>query len=115
MREDQREYKGSLIVIASYTPKDGKEDGMKEVLKDHMPILRKEGLITDFPAIVLKSKNGDYIEIFEWKSGEAIAKAHESENVKALWKRFEEVCTYTNLSDIEECKNLFASFIPVKL
>lgn len=115
MRENQAKYKGSLVVIASYKPKDGKEEGMKEVLRDHIPILRKEGLITDFLAIVLKSMNGDYIEIFEWKSGEAIAKAHENENVLKLWKRFEEVCTYTNLSNIEECKSLFASFIPVKL
>ena len=115
MREDQSNYTGTLIVIVSYTPKAGKEEGMKEVLRDHIPVLRKEGLITEYPCTILKSKNGDYIEIFEWKSGEAIAKAHESENVKELWKRFEEVCTYTNLSDIEECKGLFASFIPVKL
>ncbi len=115
MRENQIDYNGSLIVIASYRPKDGKEEGMKEVLRDHMPVLRKEGLITDFPAIVLKAKDGSYIEIFEWKSQEAINQAHHSENVLALWKRFEEVCTYINLSDIEECKNLFADFVPVKL
>jgi len=115
MSENQPDNKGSLIVIASYKPKVGKEEGMKEVLRDHMPILRKENLITDFPAIVLKAKDGSYIEIFEWKSKEAIDKAHHNGNVKALWKRFEEICTYINLSDIEECKNLFAAFEPVKL
>lgn len=115
MREERSDYKGSLIVIASYKPREGKDEGMKEVLRDHMPILRKEGLITDFPAIVLKAIDGSFIEIFEWKSQEAINQAHHSENVLALWKRFDEVCTYVKLSDIEECKNLFASFEPVKL
>ncbi len=115
MREERPDYNGSLIVIASYKPREGKEEGMKEVLKDHMPILRKEGLITDFPVIVLKANDGSYLEIFEWKSQEAINQAHQSKNVLALWKRFDEVCTYVKLSDIEECKNLFASFEPVKL
>ncbi len=115
MREERSDYNGSLIVIASYKPREGKDEGMKEVLRNHMPILRNEGLITDFPAIVLKANDGSYIEIFEWKTQEAINQAHQSENVLALWKRFEEVCTYINLSDIEERKNLFASFQPVKL
>ena len=115
MREEQAAYKGSLIVIASYKPKNGKEEGMKEVLRDHIPILKKEDLITDFSPIVLKSKDGYYLEIFEWKSGDAIEKAHHNENVLALWKRFEEVCEYVSLMEIEECKHMFADFAPVKL
>jgi quinol monooxygenase YgiN len=115
MREGQSEYKGSLIVIASYKPKEGKEEGMKEVLRDHIPILKKEDLITDFSPIVMKSKDGYFLEIFEWKSGEAIEKAHNNESVRRLWERFEEVCTYVSLSEIEECKHMFANFEPVKL
>lgn len=115
MKEDSIKYNGSLIVIASYKPKKDMEEELKEVLRDHMPILSMEDLITDFPAIVLRAKDGSYLEIFEWKSQEAIDEAHRNDNVLALWKRFEEVCTYINLSDIEECKNLFASFEPVEL
>jgi quinol monooxygenase YgiN len=115
MKDERPGYNGSLIVIASYKPKKDMEEEMLEVLRDHMPILSMEDLITDFPAIVLKSKDGCYLEIFEWKSQEAINQAHQNENVMKLWKRFDEVCTYINLSDIEECKNLFASFEPVEL
>jgi quinol monooxygenase YgiN len=115
MSEERFTYNKTLIVIASYRPKEGKEEGMKKVLRDHMPVLRKEGLITNFPVIVLKAKDGSYLEIFEWKSQEAINEAHNNENVLALWKKFEEVCTYISLSDIEECRNVFADFKPVKL
>ncbi len=115
MEEERAGYNGSLIAIASYKPKKEMEEELLEVLRDHMPILSMEDLITDFPAIVLKSKEGYYLEIFEWKSQEAINEAHKNENVRALWKRFEEVCTYISLSDIEECKNEFASFEPVEL
>lgn len=115
MQEEEKMSNGSLIVIASYKPKDGMEEELLDVLRDHMPILSMENLITDFPAIILKSKKGIYLEIFEWKSQEAINKAHVNENILELWKRFEKVCTYINLSDIEECKGLFASFEPVEL
>jgi len=102
-----------VLVITCFKPKEGKDKELLEVVKDHMPVLRKEGLVTGRKCYVMKSKDGFILEVFEWKSPEAIDNAHKNENVLKLWKRFEEVCEYKTLSDIEESKNMFPGFEPV--
>jgi len=103
-----------IIVIACFKPKEGKEKELLEVLKDHMPVLRKEGLVTDKECIVMKSENGSILEVFEWKSQDAINHAHENSNVLDLWKRFEDACTYETLSTLDESAKMFPGFDPVK-
>ncbi len=101
------------IVIACFRPKPGKEADLLSVVKEHQPILRKEGLVTDRLPIVMRAKDGTIIEVFEWKSAEAIESAHKNPNVLAMWGRFEACCTYHPVSDILESKELFAGFDPV--
>lgn len=108
-------YRNGHIVISAYKPKPGKEDGLLEVLKTHLPILRKENLITGREGILMKAKNGTYIEVFEWKSSKAIEQAHSNEAVLEMWKKFDEVCEYSKLADLEESNGLFAGFIPVNI
>ncbi len=83
-----------VIVIACFKPKEGKESLLLEAVKEHLPILREEGLITDREGIVMRSGDGSILEVFEWKSEEAIDKAHTNESVLKLWKKFEEACEY---------------------
>ncbi|MEO8210702.1 MAG: hypothetical protein ABI840_09070 [bacterium] len=103
------------LVITCFKPKEGKDKELLEVIKDHMPVLRGEGLVTDRECYVMKSKNGSILEVFEWKSEKAIEDAHKNENVYKLWKRFEEVCEYKSLSDLEETKGPFPGFEPIDL
>ena len=103
-----------VIVIACFKPKEGKSELLLEAVKEHLPILRKEGLITDREGIVMRSKDGSIIEVFEWKSEEAINKAHTNASVLKLWEKFEEACEYIPLINIEEAKSLFPGFEPVK-
>ncbi|MBK8983820.1 MAG: hypothetical protein IPM38_16250 [Ignavibacteria bacterium] len=103
-----------IIVIACFKPKEGKEEELLEVIKDHMPVLKKEGLITERDSVVMRSGNGSILEVFEWKSQKAIDLAHENPNVLELWKRFENVCSYETLSSIEESKSMFPGFQPVE-
>lgn len=103
----------SIIVITCFKPKEGKDKELLGVIKDHIPVLNKEGLITDRVCHVMRSADGSILEVFEWKSQEAINNAHTNENVLELWKRFEEVCEYKKLSDLEESKHLFPGFEPV--
>jgi hypothetical protein len=58
----------------------------------------------------MRAADGTIVEIFEWKSQEAIASAHRNPVVGELWRQFGEVCTYEILSGIEEFRNLFAHF-----
>lgn len=103
----------SRLVITCFKPKEGKDKELLEVIKDHMPVLRAEGLVTERKCYVMKSKTGFILEVFEWKSDDAVAQAHKNENVQKLWKRFEEVCEYKTLSDLEESKTMFPSFAPI--
>src|SRR2546430_10664841 len=65
-----------VFVIAAYRPKKGKERLLRDVLKDHLPILRKERLVTDRPPYLMRAADGTFVEVFEWKSAAAIEAAH---------------------------------------
>lgn len=103
------------FVIAAYRPNKGKERELLKELKQHMPILRGEGLITDRPSSVMRAKDGTILEVFEWKSTEAVEQAHHNKAVKEMWGRFNAVCDYVTLADLEESKKLFPPFVPVEL
>jgi hypothetical protein len=59
-----------------------------------MNVLRKENLITDRKPIVMKSLEGILVEVFEWKSADAIKQAHTNPVVGNLWEDFGKVCDY---------------------
>ena len=64
------------IVIVGYKPLAGKEAALKILMKNHVARLRKQGLVSDREPILMESKSGTIIEVFGWKSKEAIASAH---------------------------------------
>jgi len=102
------------IVIAAYRPKPGQDAALLEILRDHVPYLRREGLATDRESILGRTKDGTYVEVFEWQTG-AIAKAHEDPGVRAMWQRFDEACSHVALKDLAEAQGLFAELEPVAL
>ena len=61
------------IVIVAYRPKPGKADILLAEVRDHVHLLRSEGLATDRLATVMRAKDGAIIEVFEWASPAAIA------------------------------------------
>ncbi len=99
-----------MYAIAVYRPKQGREKLLREVLKDHVPILRKEGLVTNRPPYLMRAADGTFVEVFEWKSAAAIEAAHQNPAVQAMWARFEEACTYESLVNLSESKEMFANF-----
>lgn len=101
------------ITVACYRPKPGCEDALLALIRGRLPLLRRLGLSTDRPSILMRAADGTFIEISEWLSQEAIAAAHENPTVLAMWKRFEAVCTYQKPADIAEFRQLFAHFQPI--
>lgn len=101
------------IVIVAYRPKPERYDALLALVRDHLPILRRLGLATCRPAIVLGGEDGVIIEIFEWKPG-AMATAHAHPEVLAMWERFAAVCDYVPLKDLPEATTLFAQFMPIE-
>ncbi len=103
------------FVIAAYRPRSGKEDALRRILKDHLPILRREGLATDRPPYLMRASDGTFVEVFEWKSAKAVEDAHHNANVLKMWARFEEACEYVSLTSLEETKGPFPNFDAVDL
>src|SRR5713101_875752 len=104
-----------VYAIAAHRPKKGREKLLREVLTDHLPILRKERLVTDRPPYLMRAADGTFIEVFEWKSAAAIEGAHHNSAVQAMWARFEEACTYESLVNLSESTEMFANFESVDL
>jgi quinol monooxygenase YgiN len=101
------------IVIVAYKPKPGKAEALKELMKTHVPRLRKEGLVTDRLPILMEGAEGTIIEVFEWLSADAIKAAHTNPEVLKMWDEYAEVCDYVPLNTLPEVGNLFAEFGPI--
>ena len=98
------------FVIVAYKPKPGHERGLEAVVAKHLKVLGDEGLITDHPASVMRAADGTIVEVFEWASVDAIAKAHANVAVGALWAEFGAVCDYVPLATLAEAGKMFAEF-----
>lgn len=103
---------GKMVIVA-YRPRPGKEELLLELTREHLPILRAEGLATDRPAYAMRAADGTIVEVFEWKSDEAIATAHENPRVLAMWGRYNEACEILPLASLAEAQSMFAGFEPI--
>ena len=98
------------IAVACYKPRPGCEEALAALVREHLPPLRAQGLVTARESIVMRTADGTIVEVFEWVSQEAISGAHTNPVVVELWKRFEAVCSFETPSKIPEFQNLFAHF-----
>lgn len=98
------------ISIAVYKPHAGCEAALDDLVRQHVPILRREGLVTDDPVTRMRAADGTVIEIIPWKSSAAIEQAHHNASVMQVWEKFHELCDYVPMSTIEECRGLFVGF-----
>jgi hypothetical protein len=103
------------FVIVGYTPKVGKEQQLLAAVRKHLQVLQTERLVTDKPAYVMRAGDGTIVEVFEWRSAEAIHQAHSNPAVQALWGEFGAACDYTPLSKLKETHQMFAEFDAVEL
>jgi hypothetical protein len=97
-------------VIVIYRPKKGKDAALLQLVNDHMSILKTQNLVTDRAPFIMKAADGSIIEVFEWKSADAIKQAHQNKVVQELWERFSQVCDYEIPVNIKEFQGLFSEF-----
>ncbi|MBL8227934.1 MAG: hypothetical protein JNL98_05635 [Bryobacterales bacterium] len=87
-------------VICTFRVIPGKLDDFRKLLTLHWPVLHKLGLIEDSPHLALegidKGVEGDVVEIFAWKSREAVEIAHQSPEVLAIWEPMGMLCEARN-------------------
>lgn len=103
------------FVIVAYTPKPDKERELLAAVRKHLQVLHAEGLVTERPASVMRAGDGTIVEVFEWRSAEAIHQAHTNPAVQALWAEFGAACDYTPLAKLTESHQMFAEFDAVTL
>jgi quinol monooxygenase YgiN len=102
-----------VIVIVAYRPKPGKETELLELVRNRVPTLEKENLVTDRAPTIMRALDGTIIEVSEWKSKEAIEAAHKNPNVLAMWNQFFALCDCVPLKSLAEAEEMFAGFEPV--
>ena len=100
----------SRFVIAAFKPRPGMQKALLSVVEKHWRVLRAEELVTDRPRYAMQAADGTVIEVFEWRSPEAIERAHHSPAVLALWTEFEAACEYVPVSDLAEAQHPFSEF-----
>jgi hypothetical protein len=105
---------GSTLVIVAYKPKPGKEADLLQLTREHVPMLRSEGLATDHPVTACQAKDGTIVEVFEWAPG-GIERAHTNPVVHVLWARYAVACDVVPLATLPEAATMFASFTPIAL
>jgi hypothetical protein len=105
---------GPNIVIVAYRPKSGKEADLLQLTREHVPLLRTEGLATDHPVTACQARDGTIVEVFEWAAG-GPEKAHTNPVVLKLWERYAAACEYVPLATLAESSTQFASFTPLDL
>ena len=104
----------STLSIVCYRPKSGKEDELLQLTREHVPILRAQGLATDRSVVAMRAADGTIVEVFEWESG-GIERAHTNPEVAKLWGRYNEACEFVPFASLPEAQQLFAGFEPISL
>lgn len=103
------------ISIVAFKPKLGQEAELRAVIASRLPLLRSLGLATERTNITMRSASGVIIDVSEWVDEEAIAKAHQTPEVLAMWERFDACCEFVKLDTLTESHDDFASFDAVEL
>jgi hypothetical protein len=105
---------GKTLVIVAYRPKPGKDAELLELTREHVPLLRREGLATDRPVVAARALDGTIVEVFEWTPG-GVDRAHSNPTVLKLWERYAAACEIVPLNGLAESSTMFASFAPLNL
>ena len=103
------------IVVATYLTKEGKGTEFEQLLAKHVPTLQELGFATSREPIIGRSKDGSYIEIFEWQSDDAPRRAHDHPDVAEIWEKMAAIAKFGTLSALAESAEMFPHFEPKDL
>ncbi|MEZ0228232.1 MAG: hypothetical protein ACAI25_06380 [Planctomycetota bacterium] len=107
--------KEPVVAFALYKPKPGKAKELEVLVAKHIPTLRELGLVTDRAPVLVRSTDGTLIEVFEWRSGEAIGRAHQHPKLAMVWEAMGAIAEFPPLSALPEANGRFPGFAPVNL
>ena len=85
--------KDPVTRLVLYRPKAGSFAALEALVRQHGPVLRKTGLITDDPVRVyratdVRKPDGAFlVEQFVWRDGAAAGLAHQTPEGMAVWEQ----------------------------
>ncbi len=71
---------GRFVVVA-YKPKPGKDLELLAAVKKHWSVLQSEQLVSNRQPYAMRASDGTIVEVFEWRSAEAIHQAHSNPSI----------------------------------
>jgi hypothetical protein len=104
-----------VMVIVAYRPRPGKQALLLALTHEHLGAPRAASLATERPSYAMQASDGTVIEVFEWKSKEAITAAHTRSSRAEDVGKYAEACEYVPLANVKECSDTFAEFVPIEL
>jgi len=96
------------LALAAYRPRAGKAGELFELLGENVATLRARGHVTDRPAPVVRTGDGDLLVVFEWSSEHAVDDAHVDPEVIAVWERKGQLAEYVPPSALAGSRVSFA-------
>jgi quinol monooxygenase YgiN len=103
------------FVIAAFKPKPGSEQQLAAAAEKHWRVLRAENLVSERPRYAMQAEDGTIVEVFEWRSAQAIEQAHSNPAVLALWAEFDAACDYIPVGTLAEAQHPFSEFKPLPM
>jgi len=101
---------GTVLAIATYKPKEGKDKELFELVKKHLPILHELELASKRGNFIAQSQDGTIIEVFEWTSLNAIHAAHQHPAVSDIWEKMTLIADFVPMSGLPEGQKPFPGF-----
>jgi hypothetical protein len=96
--------------IAAYKPKPDQGTALDALIARHWRVLRERDLVTERPRHAMRAADGTVVEVFEWRSAEAVERAHADPAVLALWSEFDAVCEFVPIAALPEAQRPFSEF-----
>jgi hypothetical protein len=101
-----------LMGIVAYRALEGQERRLLSLLKKQAPLLKSLGGISDC-SFLMKSVDGSFISVFEWKSMPAKRRAMMSDELMLLWDEIGAHGKMVKLSSVPECREVISNFKPL--
>jgi len=98
-----------LMGIVAFRAIEGHERKLLSLLKKQAPLLKSLGGISE-GSFLMKSIDGTFISVFEWKSMPAKNKAMESEELISLWNEIRQHGIMVKLSSVPETREVITNF-----
>ncbi len=105
-----------MIAIGAYRVHAGRQELFLEALRQDLVTMRDEGLISDWPAMILRAGDDVFLQLVEWADEDAPARSTDNQRVMAIWTKKRTLADYLSLAEVPGADRLFPSFeeIPSK-